>query len=500
MEGSHPTIPTDGPPASDLSDAPTLESYTEPDTIPDPDFAVTSLDGFRGFSKRWWPHRRWLVPVISVVLLVLVLFGAAALIVHSRQPYLTTTRVMQGNLTLSFQTTGTLRSAVYGADFAVAGQIAEIDVRVGQHVEQGDTLARLDTTLLKDGVLHAQAAADGASSALDSAKANQDKVAAAAAALVDSAYSTEQAAIYQCTHETSPPPNCESQARDQYTSAQASADSMNAQAQQQTAAAQAQYDTAKAALQTAQDNLAAATLKAPHAGTIAAVNGSIGQSSGSGTSGNASFIEIADLNSLQITAMVDQSQVGNIMPQNAVRFTVPSFKNRTFSGSVSGVSPIGQASQDTVLYPMTVDIDSQSVGFGATTAAGQALLPGMSAHLTVLTAQRFAVKLISNSAVSFAHTASDPKHSPLISKTAAAKALDDARQMLTELQTSGVDLSEDRPQLAYVLVLVKGKWVAKPVVLGLTDGKHYEVLAGLSLSETVATGEELNWITILRNQ
>jgi HlyD family secretion protein len=498
MEGSEQKSFSDGQPATSVTETTIPESYTDP--ITETDFSVTPMDGFRGFSRRWWRHRRWLVPVVSVALLALILLSAAAIVVRSRQPYLTFSKVAQGNLVLSFQTTGTLRSAIYGADFAVTGPVAEIDVTVGQRVAQGDVLAKLNTTLLQDALAQAQATADGTSSALSSAQTNQDKVQAAATALANNAYNVEQAAINQCNHETNPPATCVSQARSQYAAALATADSMNAQAQQQTDVAQVQYNTAKAALQTAQDNLAAATLKAPHAGTVAAINGHVGQTSGGAKGNGDSFVEIADLNALQITAMVDESQVGNVLPLDAVRFTVLAFKNRTFSGSVSGVSPFGQASHNTVLYPMTIDVDSQSVSSGTTNATGQTLLPGMSAKLTVLTAQRFAVKLIPNSAVNFAHIAADPKRSSLISKSAAAKALEQARQMLTQLQNSSVDYSLDHPVPAYVLVQVKGKWTPQPVVLGLTDGKQYEALAGVNLSDKVATGEQLNWITILRNQ
>lgn len=498
MEESDQRPFTDGQHAASVTETTMPESYVDP--ITETDFSVTSMDGFRGFGRRWWEHRRWLIPVVSGALLALILFGASAIVVRARQPYLMVSRVTQGNLALSFQTTGTLRSAIYGADFAVTGPISEIDVTVGQHVSQGDVLAKLNTTLLQDALAQAQATADGASSALSSAQTNQDKVQAAATALANNAYNVEQAAIHQCNQQATPPANCVSQARSQYAAALATADSMNAQAQQQTDVAQAQYNTAKAALQTAQDNLAAATLKAPHAGTVAAINGHVGQTSGGAKGNGDSFVEIADLNALQITTMVDESQVGNVLPQDAVRFTVLSFKNRTFSGSVSGVSPFGQASHNTVLYPMTIDVDTQSVNAGTANAAGQTLLPGMSANLTVLTAQRFAVKLIPNSAVNFAHVAANPKQSSLVSKSASAKALDQARQMLTQLQNSSVDYSLDHPVPAFVMVQVKGKWTPQPVVLGLTDGKQYEVLAGLNLSDKVAMGEQLNWITILRNQ
>jgi hypothetical protein len=68
------------------------------------------------------------------------------------------------------------------------------------------------------------------------------------------------------------------------------------------------------------------------------------------------------------------------------------------------------------------------------------------------------------------------------------------------LQNSSVDYSLDHPAPAYVVALVKGKWVAQPVVLGLTDGRNYEVLDGLVQGDKVATSEQRNWIVILRGQ
>src|SRR5512146_2496047 len=115
---------------------------SDPELDTDADFSVTSIDGADGFrrfslSKTWWEYRRLLIPLVAIVLLVGVLISTAAIVVHSRQPYLTAAKVAQGNLAISFQTTGTLRSAIYGADFAVTGPIAEIDVTVGQRVTQG---------------------------------------------------------------------------------------------------------------------------------------------------------------------------------------------------------------------------------------------------------------------------------------------------------------------------------------------------------------------------
>ncbi len=171
------------------------------------------MDGSRRFNKLWWEHRRWLIPALSVALLALILFATFAIIVRARQPYLTFGVVTQGNLVLSFQTTGTLRSAVYGADFAVTGTVAA-DQRDGRPAGlAGRYLAQLNMTQLQDAVNQAQVAVDGASAALSSAQTNQDKVQTSANALTDSAYTTEQAAILSATVYTTPPPNCVAQAR-----------------------------------------------------------------------------------------------------------------------------------------------------------------------------------------------------------------------------------------------------------------------------------------------
>lgn len=466
----------------------------EPSIVDDDEVTLSDLAGKGKAQPLWWRRRRLFIPFISGAVLLAILLAGAAVIVRSRQPYLTMAKVTQGNLSISLTTSGTVRSANYAADFTATGQVAQILVTVGQQVTAGQTLASLDTTLLKDAVAQAQAKADGASASLSSAKTNQNRVNAQASAMEDAAYAKEQNAIYQCKQTKSSPPNCVSQAENEYAAALAQADALRSSAQQQVDAAQAAYDTARADLQTAQDSLATGTLKAPHAGTVSAINGAIGQTTGTARSDGKPFIEIADLNALQVQAMVSETQVGTIRPRDTVRFTVPTLKNQVFNGTVSGVSPSGQPSDGLTLYPVTIDVDTQAL------SAQVKPLPGMAANVTIITAARFAVKLIPASAVTFAHDASTAKYGNLISKKAAANALSEAQQLQTAQQNRGVDLTEDRPVLGYVVVKEKGAWVTEPVLLGLTDGKYYEVLAGLDTGARVATGEELNWITILRNR
>jgi hypothetical protein len=68
-----------------------------------------------------------------------------------------------------------------------------------------------------------------------------------------------------------------------------------------------------------------------------------------------------------------------------------------------------------------------------------------------------------------------------------------ARAMLAAYEQQNKDYANDNPTAAYVLETTgtapKLQWSAKPVVLGLTDGTNYEVLAGLTQGERVVTGQ-----------
>lgn len=441
-----------------------------------------------GRLRSSWNRRRLWLPIAAAILLLIALFALIAGVVRARQPFLMSQRVTQGSLTASLATTGTVRSSVYGADFAVTGTVAQINVRVGQQVNAGDTLATLNGSSFKDAVAVAQAALNGANAVLNSAESNQSKVEAQSNAAVDAASSQENADISACKNNST----CINNARNRFAAVQASADANDADAQQKVQQAQAQVNTAQAQLQAAQDNQASATLRAPHAGTIAAINGSVGAAVGGASTGQTSFIQIADLQALQVVAQVNETQVGQVAAGNTARLTVPTFQNEPFSGSVSGVSPFGQAAGKGVSYPVIIDVDAQSLN------PDHQLLPGMTANVTVITAQRFNVLLIPVGAVTFAHAEAARKQDKYITNAQITAALKDAQQQLLALENQSTDISNEHPQISYVLTFQNGTWAPKGVVLGVTDGKKYEVLSGLARNQRVATAPEQNWLVILR--
>ena len=251
-------------------------------------------------------------------------------------------------------------------------------------------------------------------------------------------------------------------------------------------------------LATAQHNLENATLTAPHDGTVTVVNGSVGgtpgvPTNGSSTSGGATaaasgtFVQIVDLNSLQVQANVNESDTANLRVGQPAVFTVNAYGNRQFNGTVSGISPNGVTVSNVVTYPVNIDVDINS-------AKGANLLPNMTANATITVVQRKNVPLISVNAINFARLASSGStgsNAPqLLTRQQANTALNRARQMLADLENQNPNVALDSPIPAFVIQRPGGGdiFTAKPVVLGLTDGSNYEVLEGLSPGETYIVG------------
>ena len=461
-------------------EAPTVEIMRPPKR----DFVISRLLSRQAVMTRvrpWMPRvsGQRFVMGLAVVALVIVVLGVV--LVPNLPPRVQLTVIQQDNIVLRVSTSGTLQSAIYDANFiGNGGKIVEIDVAVGQHVTAGQTLAKLDTTLLQDAVREAQAVVTTAQTRLSNAQTNQSRTQAQTDAELNAAFSKEQADLRQCGINTS----CQQAARDAYAAAQAKAANDNAAAQAQVSDAQSQLTGAQAKLQTAQDTLSGATLVAPHTGTIAAVNSSVGSvvggSGSAGSTGGIPLIRIADLNALQVTADVSVADVNTVAKGQTASITVPSAGRKVFPGTVSTVSPLGKVVDGTLRYPVTVDVDT-------TAMQSSQLLPGMAANAIITTQERIGVLVIPVEAVAFARAAADRTHGGFLTKTQVETALKSGRQLLLEAQDGGKDTSQ--ALIAYVVERTNDAWVVKPVLLGVTDGHVYEVLAGLTKSDKVATGE-----------
>jgi HlyD family secretion protein len=342
----------------------------------------------------------------------------------------------------------------------------------------------------------AQNTVDTDQSLLDSARSQAATDNTTAQNMVDTAQSALSTAQSQAASDNTTAQNSVNTAQKALTTAMSSGNLSNTSAGAQVKAAQSQLDLAIAQLATAEQNLANATLTAPHAGIVTILNGTVGGQPGVPTNtttnpipagpilpGTSTFIQIVDKSALQVQGNVGESTASSVMVGQTAQFTVSAYGQRKFSGIVSSIQPNGVTISNVVTFPVTVDVDMTSL-------QGAILLPGMTANVMIDVAKRSNVLLIPVNAVNFARAAATVNSAApmLISQQQAASAQIQAGQMLQQLQIQNPAISKDNPTPAFVLEQSNGTFVVKPVVLGLTDGTSYEVLAGLAQGETIIVG------------
>ncbi|MBE3559961.1 MAG: efflux RND transporter periplasmic adaptor subunit [Ktedonobacteraceae bacterium] len=285
-------------------------------------------------------------------------------------------------------------------------------------------------------------------------------------------------------------------AQNQANTAKTSAGASSATANSQIASAQAQLATAQQQLEQAKHNLENATLKAPHDGIVTAINGTVGgapgvtstNTSGTGSSqatGASTFIQIVDLSSLQVQANVNESDTANLKIGEPATFTVNAYGDqRTFKGTVSAIPPVGQIANNVVTYPVSIDVDMNSL-------KGANLMPNMTANVNIVVLQRQNVLLVPVNAINFARLASSGTSTTapqLLTREQANKAVSQARMMMGQLEVQNPEVTAENPIPAFVIEQVGGKFVARPVVLGVSDGTNYGVLTGLAEGEHFIVG------------
>ncbi len=437
------------------------------------------------------PHPRRRLIILSSILCVLLLLGLVLIVVAQHRPRVVyqVQPVTEGDLQLTVNANGQLQATLYTVNFVGSGKLAKINVTVGQQVKKDQILAKLDATSLQNALNEAQSNVDGAQTTLNNARANYDAISAAATSNVTSAQNalnnaTSSLYLVKLKH----PPGSQ-----EVNAAQAQVDAATEQlsralGQQQTQdtaaqgainAAQAALNTAQAQLASAKYNLNNAVLKAPHDGTISAINGTIGSAPG------AAFIQMLDLTQMQVQVNVDASSIGSVAVSNAASFSLDVYPQQSFAGNVAAVLPLGQPAGHTVTYSVLLSIVANSI------PGTMHLFPGMAAHAVIITNDVPNSLLVPIRAINFARAAVDPRPETnsrsLISHAQATDALTKANAMLQNLQ-------QDVPgeQAAYVLILgAHGNIVVRPVVIGLTNGSMYEVLDGLSTDDTVLVGAHM---------
>jgi len=151
--------------------------------------------------------------------------------------------------------------------------------------------------------------------------------------------------------------------------------------------AQAQVVRAQTALSSAKDAMDDTRVRAPVSGTIIAKNVELGTVISSPTrdvGGGTVLMRMANLDTVQIRTLVDETDIGKVKPGMEAIITVDAYPNRPFAGRVLKIEPQATVQQNVTMFPALVRIANP----------GHLLMPGMNAEVVIQIGQRDSVLAI----------------------------------------------------------------------------------------------------------
>jgi RND family efflux transporter MFP subunit len=245
--------------------------------------------------------------------------------------------------------TGTVRIKT-GAEVRVGAQLSGIVrrlfVTVGSPVRQGEVIAEIDSRSIEAKLQQARA------------QLAQSRVAMSKAA-VDEGRSERLYAAGVIS-------------KQQFQDSKASLD-----------AATASVEVAKSGVEDASVDLAYVTIRAPIRGIVASVSTQQGETVAASFA-TPTFVTIIQRDALELVALVDEADIGNVHAGEAAAFTTETWPDREFTGTVLRVSPVATILSGVVNYEVTIAIRKADV---------VKLRPDMTANVNISTSERKALSI-----------------------------------------------------------------------------------------------------------
>jgi HlyD family secretion protein len=251
------------------------------------------------------------------------------------------------------------------------------------------------------------------------------------------------------------------------------------QAQLEAANAKAEVVRSEVAVETARIQLDDTDVRAPITGTIIeklVEKGQVISSPVMDVGGGSLLLKMADLTTVQVKTLVDETDIGKIQPGMPATVRVTAFPNQPFRGTVLKIEPVANAEQTVTTFAVRIVLDNDR----------GLLKPGMNADVDILVAERRGVLAVPMGAL---RTERD------VGTSARLLGVDEAvvRQQLAAASPSppasaaaaGDDGGYRFESRFWVFVKRDGKPVAQRVVTGLTDLDYSEVIAGLQENDAV---------------
>ena len=215
--------------------------------------------------------------------------------------------------------------------------------------------------------------------------------------------------------------------------------------------AKEQVVSAKEEVQRAQTNLGYATITSPIDGVVLSKSVEEGQTVAASFSTPELFTIAQDLTNMQVVADVDEADIGDVKEGERVTFTVDAYPDDTFEGEVKQVRQEATTTNNVVTYEVVISAPN----------ADLKLKPGLTANVTIYTAERKGVLSVPSKALRF----------------------------IPQKETVGKMKIVDAANAKNKVWTIEGNSiVAHKVNIGMTDGTNTQIVGGIAEGTKVVTG------------
>ena len=326
-------------------------------------------------------------------------------------------KVDRGDVTETVTATGTIEPInIVSVGTQVSGIVEKVYADYNDEVEENQLLAELDKFVLNETLQDAKAALDLAKSKKKVAEMNFNRYKDLYKQKLIAKAEMEDAEISLATAEAS------------------------------MLSAQANYNKA-------QQNMDYAKIVSPVSGTVISKEVEQGQTVAASFSTPTLFKIAEDLRLMQIEASVSEADIGKIKYDMNAKFTVDAYPSDTFTGKVKQIRLSPTTEQNVVMYTVIIEVPNED----------KRLLPGMTAFVTVLTAEKKDILRIPNTTIQF--------------KPSAA-----LRQKMDGERPRNLKANQG---VVYTFDAEKGMIKPHVIELGLTDVMYAEVIDGIKEGEQV---------------
>lgn len=340
--------------------------------------------------------------LISTIVIILVGGATTGYVVMSRpnneiDPSKLST-VEKGNITKSVVAVGRIEPITKVEIKSKAnGIIKELKVQVGDFVQQGQVLAELDKENLQARLRESQAALMSAESNLKAAAATlqKNKVEAEGPEVPFTKRNYERAE--RLLKEGVLNQQSFDDARSAYEQAVNRQNVARAQvpiSDARIAQAKAEVAQAKAAVDRAQDDLNYASIRSPIRGTVLSRDLEIGSPVSSILNmGSAATLvmTMGDISQVYVRGKVDEADIGVVTLGQPAKIKVETYKDKSFDGKVTLISPMGVDKENVITFEVKVSIDNP----------GGLLKANMTANAEIVLDEHKNVLLIPESAIKY---------------------------------------------------------------------------------------------------